>query len=114
MIYWTMRDGNKKLVTDMTESHVNNTIKLLKRQIQDPFDVVGPDGLNSFVAFQIEEKNTALNTWITIFEKELKRRTSPHHVELHGEMAQLFNNMMDEDEQDEFNPFDHMSPQDFI
>ncbi len=115
-ILWRMRDGQTIGIQEMKESHINNCINMLKRQIQDPFDVVGPEGLNGFVAHQIEEKNTTINAWVNIFSLEFKRRELPpirisDHFELYGEMAQLFNQIMEDEKLD---PMDHMDPMDFL
>lgn len=55
---WTQRDGTHIKVQDMTERHINNCIRMLKR-----------------------DKNESINchrdikdAWIVVFEDELKRR----------------------------------------
>lgn len=50
--YWTTKDGKMIHVSDMTESHIRNTINFIKKR--DSCDMYLP--------------------WILVFEKELERR----------------------------------------
>ena len=50
---WTMKDGGKISVSDMEESHIRNTIRLIKNK--------------SFMS-------TKTTRWVRIFENELKLR----------------------------------------
>ena len=47
--YWTMADGNKIKLSDMTDKHILNAIKVIEKQIQykEELDIFGcPDDLN--------------------------------------------------------------------
>lgn len=48
---WTMKNGKTILVSDMSEEHIKNSAKMLNRK-----------------------GNLVSNIWISIFEKELKKR----------------------------------------
>ena len=49
--YWTMKNGNKIMISDMTTSHIHNTLKLLRNR--------SPHGFKK---------------WNPIFQAELARR----------------------------------------
>lgn len=83
MIKWTTKNGKEIPVSDMELSHIKNTIAMLKRS---------------------KSEHKAIPLWITIFEKELKRRANPTDIKLNGEIAQMFVDMMEEQE---FYPEDH-------
>lgn len=47
--YWTMADGNKIKLSDMTDKHILNAIKVIEKQIRykEELDIFGcPDDLN--------------------------------------------------------------------
>ena len=86
---WKMRDGWYINVKDMESSHINNCIKLLKKQIKQLnslttlFPVFQGDMAQYYAEqdFDRIENEKALNIannneWINVFKKELENRKS--------------------------------------
>lgn len=78
---WQCKDGRKIKLEDMTTSHIENTIKMLKYKTipywLTMLDACGdaPDGLsNSYEMYSISNTLKNAEKWVKTFEEELERR----------------------------------------
>jgi len=57
--YWTTESGDKILISDMTTSHLKNSIRFIEQKVSsDKFKL----------------KNVVLNKWVSILKVELRSR----------------------------------------
>ncbi len=57
--YWTTESGDKILISDMTTSHLKNSIRFIEQKVSsDKFKL----------------KNVVLNNWVSILKVELRSR----------------------------------------
>lgn len=71
-----MKADNKLIIANMTCDHIINRIAWAKRQMVDPYNVIGDHYEFSFTATQIEEQNKKIEKHIKELEKELSKRRS--------------------------------------
>ena len=77
---WQCKDGRKIKVEDMTISHIENTVKMLKEKSipywQTMLDACAeaPDLIGSYEMYTISNVLEKAQNWVKIFEEELKRR----------------------------------------
>lgn len=57
--YWTTESGDKILISDMTTSHLKNSIRFIEQKVSsDKFKL----------------KNVVLNNWVSVLKVELRSR----------------------------------------
>lgn len=73
---WVQKDGTEIKIKDMQTSHIENCIKLLQRNMPD-FPFMLTDTAQDCAEIEYEALLEKTNTWIEVFEDELKARFNP-------------------------------------
>lgn len=75
--FWTTRDGVRLNIEDMETSHIKNCIRMLQKQIIDPWTIHGDEpkyGAGGGMDTMLHEQNEKFEQSIKRFERILSKR----------------------------------------